>query len=701
MIAVPLAAMIIVAGWYISQDPSKVEPYFDLLNDYTHDTINDAPIVPLQEDESWLVVVVDFPNAPVNGFRNIEKAGILLTGTNGADDYLSQTSGGLTNLSVSIFPEVYHSQNNDGYWGKDDGDVRDAGEDGSNGPAGLAESVIKNSFNGYDLSQFDLNSDGWIDRLLLLHTGNVQEDSGSTSNIWSHFGHLEDTVEVGDYKFDHYTIAGFDSGFGTIMHEMLHQMGALDIYDVHGLGTGDDWNGVGDWDIMASGNWNGANGRTPALPSLATMDLIGLDRATEVSISSTGQIQEYILSPLSDGGDGLFIQISPSEKVWMSYRADIGFDKKLPGHGLLVTLQDSAVGDSEQNLVNTDPDNPWLYVLESDGDSGLLSGNDKGSAGDVFSPSQKFGAEGIQIIDHYGRIVNWTAEVVSMDSNFITINISSQGVPTFDVIPPHKPIQLLGNEDLIMHVESSVSCQLESNIISSDGRIVTIVEDQALIAGNNEVRTLRWDSEGVAGSEGRLEGSFNCGNSAPLNISMEFHNIGLRLNIDTFEKDIHYSEQSYFHIPLSFDGDGFQTWEVRIEGPLERITSTKETQNLGEGSELNITVEPNGLLVPGMVARGELIIRDSQGLEQESEIILTAEKHEKGGEIARFLSEPSNIIITISVLLALSVLLSIKKRKSVMESIINKGQYQAKKEIALEFENSVVEYYDEINPPKG
>ena len=79
MIAVPLAAMIIVAGWYISQDPSKVEPYFDLLNDYTHDTINDAPIVPLQEDESWLVVVVDFPNAPVNGFRNIEKAGILLT----------------------------------------------------------------------------------------------------------------------------------------------------------------------------------------------------------------------------------------------------------------------------------------------------------------------------------------------------------------------------------------------------------------------------------------------------------------------------------------------------------------------------------------------------------------------------------------------------------------------------------------------
>ena len=31
----------------------------------------------------------------------------------------------------------------------------------------------------------------------------------------------------------------------------------------------------------------------------------------------------------------------------------------------------------------------------------------------------------------------------------------------------------------------------------------------------------------------------------------------------------------------------------------------------------------------------------------------------------------------------------------------DKLKYQAKKEIALEFENSVVEYYDEINPPRG
>ena len=233
--------------------------------------------------------------------------------------------------------------------------------------------------------QFDLNSDGWIDRFLIIHTANVQEDSGGSNSIWSHYGPLAEMVEVDGYKFEHYTIAGFDSGFGTVMHEMLHQMGALDLYDVHGLGTGDDWNGLGDWDLMASGNWNGVNGRTPALPSLATMELIGADRATEVSISShTSESQQYIISPLSDGGSGIFIQISPTERVWMSYRGDIGFDKELPSHGLLVTLQDKAVGDYEQNLVNTNPEIPWLYVHEADGDSGLLSGNDEGNVGDVF-----------------------------------------------------------------------------------------------------------------------------------------------------------------------------------------------------------------------------------------------------------------------------------------------------------------------------
>ncbi len=683
-IAIPLAALILTAGWYVSEDPTRVGPFFDFLNEYTNQIENTAPMVPLQENENWLVVVVDFLDAPETGFRNPQKALTLLEGTDGADDYIYQMSGGTSTLDVTVLSEVYHAQQQSGYWGADDGDVRDVGEEGSDGPAGLAASVIKNSLTGIDLAPFDLNDDGWVDRFLIIHTAPVQEDSGGSSAIWSHYGPLTEVVEVGEYKFDHYTIAGFDSGFGTTIHEMLHQMGAIDLYDVHGQGTGEDWNGLGDWDVMASGNWNGANGLTPALPSLATMDLIGLNRATEVSMNLPGgESQEYRLSPLSDGGNGLFLQISPSERVWMSYRADTGFDRELPGAGLLVTIQDDAVGDKEQNLVNTDPDNPWLYVLEADGDSGLLSGNDEGDEGDVFTPGDKFGAEGRIIVDHYGRVVPWSVEVLTTTDDEMVIQVLSEGKPQVEILPPHHPIQLLPHENMVVTVNSSIECDLVANLTSSDGRSVTLDVSPTLTAGILVERTLSWDSNGIPTTSGRLTGDFSCGSSPPVEVNIEFNTIGMRLKTEQFDGDVGYKGTSYSEVPLQFDGAGSQMWEVRIEGALSRIASTDATQSLGDGSIVNLTIEPNGLLVPGMVAKGEVVLRDPQGLEQSLAVTLTAEQFEQGGELVRFFSDAGNLIMVMAGLFAFSVLLSMTSTgKSAAQRIRDKGRKRATRKAA-------------------
>ena len=64
------------------------------------------------------------------------------------------------------------------------------------------------------------------------------------------------------------------NGFGTILHEMMHQFGAYDLYPVHDSGYSGAWKGIGVWDIMASGNWNGG-GDTPSLPTGPTMEAIG------------------------------------------------------------------------------------------------------------------------------------------------------------------------------------------------------------------------------------------------------------------------------------------------------------------------------------------------------------------------------------------------------------------------------------------
>ena len=63
-------------------------------------------------------------------------------------------------------------------------------------------------------------------------------------------------------------------GIGVVVHEMLHQMGAVDLYDVHSDTPSRSWHGLGDWDVMSSGNWID-DGNTPSLPSSTTLDLIG------------------------------------------------------------------------------------------------------------------------------------------------------------------------------------------------------------------------------------------------------------------------------------------------------------------------------------------------------------------------------------------------------------------------------------------
>ena len=132
--------------------------------------------------------------------------------------------------------------------------------------------------------------------------------------------------------------------------------------------------------------------------------------------------------------------------------------------------------------------------------------------------------------------------------------------------------------------------------------------------------------------------------------------------MEEFEYDIPAEGLSTVTIPLSFKGDGSGNFDVRIEGPLSRIASPPVgTQVLSDGSEIELSIDPNGLLMPGMVAKGQVVLRDADGLEQSFTVTLIAEGFEGGGELVRLLSEPSNLIMIAAGMLAFSFLLSITK----------------------------------------
>ena len=193
---------------------------------------------------------------------------------------------------------------------------------------------------------------------------------------------------------------------------MYHQLGAADLYAVHDDTVNQDWKGIGKWDIMASGNWNG-DGAWPALPTSPSIELIGGERHQEIELEwlpgtdCTGPA--YTFEGFAEGGDSLKIPIGDDEYVWIEYRSDFGYDSNLPGNGILVLQQDLRAGEIEDNLVNSHPDRAWLKVIEADGEQNMVAGNNEGEESDVFSDGGIFGSEGIQIRNRDGVLVDWSA----------------------------------------------------------------------------------------------------------------------------------------------------------------------------------------------------------------------------------------------------------------------------------------------------
>ena len=75
------------------------------------------------------------------------------------------------------------------------------------------------------------------------------------------------------------------------------------------------------------------------------------------------------------------------------------------------------------------------------------------------------------------------------------------------------------------------------------------------------------------------------------------------------------------------------------------------------GDNLVLTIHPDGLLTPGMYARGEIVFQDDYSVEQRVKITLIAESSLTGDGILGWISQPSNGLLAISILLAFSIIL--------------------------------------------
>ena len=658
-----LVALLLASSWSFTHN--------DTIGDWmTENTISidkeEVSLIPLQENERWLVLLADFEEQPATDAWGPAQAQTLLDDV--ARNYITQLSGGSTEIQIDVHTKITRANGALTDYGSDSNGNRDTAADGTFLPMALAEQTVNDHGTLVDWDEYDLNDDGYVDRLLILHSTKGQEENpGQTSKIWSHFTMFDQPILVDDnVKVAHYTMASLrtgSSGMGTILHEMLHQMGALDLYPVHETHQLNDWQGVGDWDIMASGNWNGG-GVWPALPTAASLDLLEAGRSQTLDLTWPQTAQAPCIGPtvqmqgMSENGTSLKIPLNDMETIWIEYRSNSGFDQHLPGSGILVTYQDRSVGDEEKNELNRDSDQPWLRVIEADGRTDLLSGANSGEAADLFLNNTSFGASGVQIYTHDGFLVPWVATVeinITVEIHFT----APKCTPQFQVdIPDYGGVYLL-SDNFPLVVSTTQPCELSHELVLSDGRGFS--EQTYTISGLNTEIELQYSSPATENAISIIEGFIHCGEDS-LYLKTQILTLG-RIPLDRDSTGTFAAfEKSTLEVPIFSQGNSSQTFTVELDGPISRIGTVSNQILLDGDDKAIIEIDPNGLLEDRMSVDGELILISQSGHRWTIELQYTAVDGER--DLFDEIRTPGNLLGSAGIICIIWIAIGMVDRKS-------------------------------------
>ena len=182
-LGIPLIILLLSASLISFLNQEQVEDWLQS-NSITMNQ-DEIETLPIQENENWPVIVVNFQDQVMDSNSALTQTEQLLIPH--SKNYFAQLSNNFVNLSIDIHQTVVTANGVLADYGADNGVERDSSTSGTHMPTNLASEVINSNKNGLDWSKYDLNSDGYVDRLLILHTTVGQEVGGNSDRIWSHF----------------------------------------------------------------------------------------------------------------------------------------------------------------------------------------------------------------------------------------------------------------------------------------------------------------------------------------------------------------------------------------------------------------------------------------------------------------------------------------------------------------------------------
>jgi immune inhibitor A len=275
---------------------------------------------------------------------------------------------------------------------------------------GLVRDAVQAVDSTVDWNRYDLDGDGYVDMVWVIHAGLGGEGTRNGKNFWSLTSSLAGfwvrggPVETNDFiplsttrhvRVDRFSIMpemsffkpGQPSEIGVFCHEFGHALGLPDLYDTS-VRIGITNVGPGVWSLMSIGAYGGT-GRNPEYPShLGGWSMLYLGWSDYVRPANDTLVT---IPSLSSGGPvyNLWFQGETNpEHFLLEARSREGFDRNLPSEGLIVhQLDDGLMGlRLPGNTVNVGSQ-PALRLIEGDGHSDLFSGVNSGDSGDPLPGS--------------------------------------------------------------------------------------------------------------------------------------------------------------------------------------------------------------------------------------------------------------------------------------------------------------------------
>lgn len=330
-----------------------------------------------------LVLLVNFPDMYMKSTSTLTKFRQMFnqegySGNNSqgsVHDYFHDQSYGAFDLTFDVVGPVTASKEM-AYYGEND----DAGEDMH--PAQLVAEACQLARNNYDLtwSDYDWDGDGEIEQVYVIYAGYGEHAGAAPNTIWPHEWTLKDAQKCNDgdgpisidgCTINTYAISSELSGavgstmnsVGVACHEFSHCLGLPDFYSTNYSKSF----GMGAWDIMSHGEYNGPNGRGECPPPFTAYERWFCGWFEPIVLKSDQAITE--MPDLQDEPVAYLIrnEAYPSEYFLLENRQPNRWgtyvDKSTGMHGMLVCHVDEDEDAWRLNRVNTSSSHPRMTII--------------------------------------------------------------------------------------------------------------------------------------------------------------------------------------------------------------------------------------------------------------------------------------------------------------------------------------------------